>query len=125
MDSQLIMDTAGRCAIHVALTRPNNIAIEDVDHFSVTINKHKNINITNTNNNSLLLINHPVCNCNHHNINISAVNRCGEDGSSISDVLQPTTLPDLPCYDDSTTTSTEWITTTCISSKSYISPLYL
>ena len=93
-----------RCTLHISWTPPNNIAISDVSHFMLYV-EGVNVDIkANTDNDTLLSIYYDVCSCDHHNISIRAVNRCGYEGNLSTYVIQPPKISGLYSICDSNNT---------------------
>ena len=71
------------CDIHLSWNIPSNISTEDIPHFIVQINETtmNHSNQISSNGDSMFTV-YRQCSCGSHNINISAVNRCGSSGES-------------------------------------------
>ena len=78
-------------------------------HFAVSINGTNIANETNTFNQTLSAAAYTLCSCAHHNISISAVNRCGSEGQSSPNItvnLPPSSpVLDIECLGNPTTDS--------------------
>lgn len=86
-----------RCVLHLTWSAPDNIPVEDVDHYMILINGENVINQT-SNNSRRNLLAHPVCVCGPHNVSITAVNRCSQVGQSTPNMrVTPKTLPNITC----------------------------
>ena len=90
----------GRCILHLTWSAPDNIPVEDVDHYMIHINGENVIN--ETNNNSIRnLIAHPVCVCGSHIVSITGVDKCNRVGQrtpNMTVVSKP--LPNLTCHSE-------------------------
>ena len=75
---------SGSCNIHLTWNLPSNIAPDDVSHFTVHINGTHMANERRNANESSILTSYRLCSCGSHNVNISAVNRCGSSGQTLS-----------------------------------------
>ena len=95
------------CDIYLSWSLPNNIAPDDISHFTIYIDGTHVANKTRNVNESLIVIVYRLCSCGSHNISISAVNRCGRSGrSTLVTVDDQLPIPQLTieCQYDSTTT---------------------
>ena len=80
--STLTQDLIGNCMLQISWNTPDNAAMVDVPHFTITINGLNVVNKTYNGNGSLVQVAYALCSCGSQNISISAVNRCGRVGIS-------------------------------------------
>ena len=98
---------SGNCNVHLFWNFPNNIALDDISHFTVHINGTHIANETRNANESSILTSYRLCSCGSHNISISAVNRCGMQSTLniIVEDPQPTSQFPMQCQDTTTMSS--------------------
>ena len=98
-----IASDSGTCIVYLSWSLPTNIPPDDIAQFIVQID---GIHVANETGNSYMGVYH-LCSCGSHIISISAVNRCGRSGSSISITVEDQlSLPQLTmeCQDNTSTT---------------------
>ena len=102
-----IASDSGTFIIHLFWSLPSNISPDDIAHFIVHIDGIHVANETRSvNENSFMAVYH-LCSCGSHSISVSAVNRCGRSGNSISIVIEDQlSIPQLTmeCQRNTTTT---------------------
>ena len=98
---------SGSCDLYLSWNLPSNIARpNDVSHFIVRINGTHFTNETTKANESSILTVYRLCSCGSHNINISAVSRCGSVGESALTIVNQLSIPQSTMECQSITTPT-------------------
>ena len=80
--------------INISITAPNNIAIGDISLFMIYIDGENVRNVTS------LSSSYDVSSCASHNVNVSAVDRCGREGPSGTVGVSPESCEDSACTGD-------------------------
>ena len=106
--AHLTEDQMGKCILQVSWIAPNNIAIQNLSRFIISVtnsSRPTTFNVTSTNNETLFSVSYPVCSCNPHNVSVSAINLCGREGQpSLNIIVDSDPLGrDLVCENIDTT----------------------
>ena len=117
--SDQILDSAGKCLLHLSWFTPENTAASDIMHYIVNVNGENSINQPSNADQYLTTAAYSLCNCTSNTVYIYAVNHCGHIGQSTPIFYtgpDPKVLPTVMCTlngDLIITTETESSFTTC------------
>ena len=103
MTTQRKDNCTGRCTILLGWSPPINIATEDVSHYIVYINGTNTLSQKNEVDKNFTLTAYAVSSCGAHQISVSVVDRCGQEGQGSPLIMldqEPLPLSLIECTKD-------------------------